>query len=62
VSRALHRVYPSPQSSQGQPKLGLRRCDNFVEQRKHSRMAPYVIDLNQCGGAVQRLHGSECKS
>ncbi|HJY80314.1 MAG TPA: hypothetical protein VKK81_04440 [Candidatus Binatia bacterium] len=24
-------------------------------------MAPYVIDLDECGGAVQRSHGSDCK-
>ena len=28
------------------------RCDNFVEQREHSRMSSHVIDMHERGHAV----------
>ena len=39
----------------------LGRRDNFVEQREHRRMAPYVVDVGECGTAVQRTHGFDGK-
>lgn len=34
----------------------LSRGDNFVEQREHRSMTPYVVDVNKRGAAVQRTH------
>ena len=34
-----------------------RRCDHLVEQRKHSRMIPRVVDVNECGGTVTWTQG-----
>src|SRR5262249_22788518 len=41
--------------------LAVLRCDDFIEQREHSRVSPHVVDANQCGGAVLWTQGFERK-
>src|SRR6516164_6810600 len=41
--------------------LAVFRCDDFIEQREHSRVPPHVVDANQCGGAVLWTQGFERK-
>ena len=36
-------------------------CYNLVEQCEHGSMASYIIQFDECGSAVQRLRGSDCK-
>jgi hypothetical protein len=37
------------------------RCDDFIEQREHGRVAPHVVNSNQCGSAVLWTQGFERK-
>jgi len=37
------------------------RRDNFVEEREHRSMAPYVVDVNKRGAPMQRAHGFDSK-
>jgi hypothetical protein len=36
---------------------GSTRCDDFVEQRKHSSMTPHVIDVNERGSTIMWTEG-----
>ena len=44
-----------------EPKSRSRGCNNFVEQRKHRSMTPGVVDVHECGAAVQRTHSLDGK-
>ena len=46
---------------QREAKCSSGRCDNFVEQREHSSMAPYVVDVDKRGAPVQRAHDFDGK-
>ena len=47
--------------SNGAPGSVLGRCNNFVEQREHRSMASYIVDFDECGGAVQWTHSLDGK-
>ena len=44
--------------AQRELKPHLARRDNFIEQRKHRRMAPCVVDVNERRGAVTWTQGT----
>ena len=37
--------------------FALPRRYDFVEQREHSSMSPYIVDVDERGATVQRTHG-----
>jgi hypothetical protein len=39
--------------------VALHRRYHFIEQREHSRMAPYVIDIDERGAAVKWSHSAD---